>query len=224
MTAKQAIVRMKTDDVAEVLVYDQIGRDPWFGEGISAKEFRAQVKAIKAKTLNLRINSPGGSVIEGAAMLSALDEFKGDIEADVDGLSASAASVLMMGADVIRVASNALVMIHDPKAGVLGGAEDMRRLADLLDKVKGQALDAYERHSKAGRQQLADWMAAETWFTGEEAVEAGLAHEATAPVALAALAGHGALMARLGYKPPVTPADLLAAEETRKRKEIATLL
>src|SRR5262245_5197001 len=141
-------------EVAEVLLYEQIGADPFFGGGVTAKQFRQEIKGLKARILNLRINSPGGSVIDGAAMLAALDEFSGRVEVDVDGVAASAASVVMMGGDHIRVAQNALVMVHNPMAGVLGGAQDMRKMADLLDKVKGQLLDSYSRHSKAGKEQL----------------------------------------------------------------------
>ncbi len=197
-------IRMKGEDVAEVDLFDVIGEDPFFGGGISSKAFRKVLKDLKAKTLNLRVNSPGGSVIEGAAMLAALDDWKAKgrrIEADVDGLAASAASVLLMAGDKVRVASNGLVMIHDPTAGVMGGAQEMRQTADLLDKVKGQILDAYQRKSKAGRDQLAAWMEAETWFTGQEAVAAGLADETTQPVRLAACAARWQpLFAKLHYR------------------------
>jgi ATP-dependent protease ClpP protease subunit len=139
--SKQLTVRMKGDDTAEVLLYDVIGAD-MFG-GIDAKTFRAQIKAVKAKAIELRINSPGGSVTEAAAMLQALDEFPGRIDVTVDGLAASAATVVMMAGDSIVAARNALLMIHNPWAGVMGTAADMRRVADLLDKIRGQILDTY---------------------------------------------------------------------------------
>jgi ATP-dependent Clp protease, protease subunit len=222
---KQLQIRMTTDDIAEVLLYDMIGVDPWFGDGISAKTFREQIKGLKAKTLNLRVNSPGGDVFEASAMLTALDEFKGVVNVDVDGLAASAASYLIMGADTIRLGTNAMMMIHDPYGGVMGSASDMRGMADVLDKAKGQILDAYGRKSKAGREQLAAWMSAETWFTGQEAVDAGLADAVTEPVRVAALAQHSPILAKLKYKhvPPL-PQDNAAWEATRKRMEIAAKL
>lgn len=215
---KLLTVRMKAEDTAEVLLYDQIGRDPFFGEGVDAKGFREQIRAVKAKTINLRINSPGGSVLEAAAILQALDEHPARIEVDVDGVAASAASVVMMAGDRIRVASNALVMIHNPMAGVLGDAADMRHTADLLDKVKGQIIDSYKRKSGKSRTQISDWMDAETWFTGREAVEAGLADEATAPVQVAALARLVPLAARLGAK-KAPDLKVSGAEEARARRE-----
>ncbi len=195
---KTLTIRNRGDDVAELMIYDVIGGD-FFSEGVTAKDVRAAVKSAKGKTINLRINSPGGSVIEGAAILTALDEFAGRIEVDVDGVAASAASVIMMAGDKIRVASNGLVMVHNPYAMAAGGSDDMRRMADLLDKVKDQILDSYMRKAKVPREQMAAYMQAETWFTGAEAVEAGLADEAAAPVKMAALSSHRRLLAKLKF-------------------------
>lgn len=226
---KQLAINIR-NEVAEVLLYDVIGEDDFFGGGISAKVFREQVKGIKAKSMNLRINSPGGSVFEASAMMAALDEFKGRIEVDIDGIAASAASVVAMAGDTIRVATNAMIMIHNPHALVIGSAEDMRSTADTLDKAKDQLIDAYKRHSKAARAKLSEWMDAETWFTGQEAVDAGLAHSVTEARQVAARADI-ATMAKLGYR-HIPEAVLKAndaeaerlAEETRKRREIAARL
>ncbi len=221
---KQLQIRMRTDDIMEVLLYDTIGSDDFFGGGISAKTFRQQIKATKAKVMNLRVNSPGGNVFEAGAMMAALDEWPGRIEVDIDGVAASAASYLIMAADVIRVASNGLMMVHDPFAVAGGGSADMRRMADLLDTVRGQILDAYERKSKAGREQLSAWMQQETWFTGPEAVAAGLADEATGAVRVAALAEHAQILAKLYKHTPELPQDHEAWEQTAKRREIAAQL
>ena len=130
-------------DVAEVQLYDVIGEDPWFGGGISAKTFRDQIKSIKAKTINLRVNSPGGSVTEGAAMLNTLDEFPGRIEVDIDGMSASAATFIMMAGDVIRAASNSLTMIHD--AG---------QVDDILLKISQNRFVTVMGYSGSGKSSL----------------------------------------------------------------------
>lgn len=227
---KQLTINIR-NEVAEVLLYDVIGADDFFGGGISAKTFRDQVKGIKAKALNLRINSPGGSVFEASAMMAALDEFKGRVEVDIDGIAASAASVVAMAGDEIRMATNAMIMIHRPYAAVIGPADDMRAMAEVLDKTTGQLLDTYERHSKAGRDQLKAWMDAETWFTPEEAIAAGLAHAVTETRQIAACAGLKEMAEKLHYKH--IPAAVLKAndgeaqrlaEETRKRREIAARL
>ncbi len=223
---KTATVRMLADDRAEVLVYDMIGGGGFFEDGITAKSFRQQVKAIKAATINLRINSPGGSTTEAAAMLSALDEHPARIEVDVDGLAASAASVLAMAGDVVRVSASGLLMIHDPYTMMLGGAEELRRTADLLDTVKAQILDRYAKKAgkKTPREKLAEMMANETWFTGEEAVAAGLADEVTGARQLAACVGADVL-AKLGYR-KVPEAKLPRADwaEHERRKALAARL
>ena len=94
-------------------------------------------------------------------------------------------------------------------------------MADTLDKVKSQILDAYQRKSKASRKQLSDWMTAETWMTGQEAVDAGLADSVTEPVRVAAFAGMQQILAKMKYKhAPDLPKDAAAWEETRKRQAI----
>lgn len=183
---KELTIRMKADDVAEVLLYDEVGEDPFFGMGISAKTFREQIKAIKAKTINLRINSPGGSCMEGAAMLATLDDFPGKIEVDIDGYCASIASAIAMAGDTIRCSASGMFMIHDPMGCCMGGSEDMKSMAGVLDKVKETILDAYMRRAKPDRKQMAKLMTNETWFTAAEAIEAGLADSTTEPMRLAA--------------------------------------
>ncbi len=223
--SKTCKINLKSNDIVEVLLYDEIGADSFFGGGISAKTFREQIKGIKSRTINLRINSPGGSVTEGAAMLSALDEFPGRIEVDIDGLAASAATFVMMAGDVIRAASNALVMIHNPYGGVMGGAEDMRRTADLLDKVTEQILDTYARKSSLTRDQLRAAMAAETWWTGQEAAEVGFVDKVTEQVNAAAFVSVRPLLARMKFKnTPELPSDAEAWAETERRRAIAASL
>lgn len=227
---KPLTIRMKADDVAEILLYDVIGAD-FFGDGVTAKDFRDQIKGVKAKTINLRINSPGGSVFEASAILAALDDWKGRIEVDIDGLAASAASVVAMAGDRVRMASNAMMMIHDPYTMTAGGAEQMRATAEILDKVKDQIIATYQRRSKRTEAELSQMMSAETWLVGKDAVEAGLADEVTDPSRVAAMADHAKLFAKLGYKraPEIkdagpSPEVLAAMEETRKRRAIAARL
>ncbi len=219
---KKAIIRMASEKVAEVLIYDTIGGG-FFSEGITSKDFRKELKAIKAETINLRINSPGGDVFEAAAMFAALNEHPARIEVDVDGLAASCASWLAMTGDEVRVSSNGMMMIHDPYGGVMGGANDMRRMADLLEKSKGQILDAYARKAKESRDTLSQWMSDETWLTGAEAVEAGLADKVTGEIKIAACVD----LAKFNFKH--VPPELLARnsaeqQEHNRRKEIAAKL
>lgn len=167
-----------SNDAATVYLYDAIVSSDleaeWFG-GVAPKAFIDQLKAIDAKEINLRINSPGGSVFAARAMEQALREHPAKIVAHVDGYAASAASFLMMAADEIRIAPGAMVMIHKAWTGMWGNADDLRKEADLLDKIDGTLVDTYATRSGNDKEQIADWMAAETWFTAQEAVDAGFA-------------------------------------------------
>ncbi len=216
---KQLTIRAKADDTVEILLYDTVGED-FFG-GVSAKTFAEQLKGVKAKTINLRINSPGGSVFDGFAMYESLNRHKARVEVDIDGLAASAASVIAMAGDEIRVAESAFFMIHESFGGVLGTATDMRQTADLLDKINEQIIAAYAKRTKNKPGDLAAWMADETWFTGAEAVEAGFADRLTENSRMAAQLGRMAALCKNVPDALKVPAvdDKVAWEATNARKE-----
>jgi ATP-dependent Clp endopeptidase proteolytic subunit ClpP len=173
------------DGVATMRLYDPI--DSWGGEwGVSAKEFVASLDALPADTATIRlhINSPGGEVYEGITMLNALRNHKARVVAVVDGLAASAASFLAAGADEVVMARNSQLMIHDAWGMGIGNAQVMRDLAGRLDKISDNIASVYAAKSGGS---VEDWraaMLAETWYSDEEAVAAGLAdrvEEAPAP-------------------------------------------
>lgn len=232
MTVKTLTIRDAGNDVAEVCLYGIIG-DDFFSEGLDAKTFRAQLKAVKARTLNLRIHSPGGSVFEADAMVAALDEYRkrGRVEVDIDGLAGSCASYIACCGDVVRISANGKFMIHNPYAGVMGDAAELRRKADLLDATKGQIIATYQRRNKVlSKEQLAAAMDAETWYLGNEAKTAGWVDSVGGPTQVAALAIPAELWAKMGYRqmPPVgkgeVEADAAAWAETNRRREIAAKL
>lgn len=158
-------------DVASLYLYDAIGI--W---GIEAGPFVKEVRGLKASALELRINSPGGDVFDARAMKAALEDFDGKITAYVDGLSASAASFIMMAADEIVMADGGFVMIHNAWGLTIGNAEDHRTQAQLLDKVDASIVADYVNRTGASEKQVRQWMADETWFTAQEAVDAGFAN------------------------------------------------
>lgn len=175
------------DGVAALRLYDPI--DSWGGEwGVSAKEFVASLDALPEDTAEIRlhINSPGGEVYEGITMLNALRNHKARVVAVVDGLAASAASFLAAGADEVVMGRNTQLMIHDAWGMGIGNAEVMRDLAGRLDKISDNIASVYA--SKTGGN-VEDWraaMLAETWYSAEEAVEAGLADRVEEPPEAAA--------------------------------------
>lgn len=170
------------DDAAEVFVYDAIVNDEleaeWMG-GVAPQSFIKALRDIKADTINLRINSPGGSVFAARAMEQALREHPAKVIAHIDGYAASAATFLAMGADEVRMAKGSFFMIHKGWTVSMGNADDMRSTADLLDKIDGSLIQTYADRSKQDPEQIKQWMADETWFTAEEAVKAGFADKVT---------------------------------------------
>jgi ATP-dependent Clp protease protease subunit len=163
---------------AEVFLYDAIvsteAEAEWFG-GVAPESFVKALRAIDAKTINLRINSPGGSVFAARAIEQALRDHPAKVVAHIDGLAASAATFIAMAADEVVMGKGALFMIHKAWTGMYGNADDMRSEADLLDKIDGTLADTYAARSGKSADEVAAWMAAETWFTADEAVAAGFA-------------------------------------------------
>ena len=163
----------------EIWLYDVIGEDPGFG-GMSAKTFTAELNKLgKVDTINLRINSPGGDVWDGNAIYNMLKRHPARIEVDIDGVAASIASVIAMAGDEIRMASNALFMIHNPYGVARGNAEDMRHKASLLDQVKASLVDTYVKRTGEQAAVISSFMDDETWFTSSEAVQMGFVDRIT---------------------------------------------
>lgn len=158
---------------AELFIYDEIG-----GWGVHANELLAELKALpeSVDTLHLRINSPGGSVIQGNVIYNALKRLDKTIITHIDGMAASMASVIALAGSRVHMAANALYMIHNPWTMIAGEADDLRKEADLLDKIKDTILNAYDR-ANYDRAELGELMDAETWFTATEAWEAGFIDE-----------------------------------------------
>lgn len=161
---------------AVVRLYDPVDS---YGEywGVSAKEFAQMLDALPSniEEIRLHINSPGGEVFDGVAIVNALRSHDARVVAIVDGLAASAASFIAASADEVVMARNSQMMIHDAWGLCVGNADDMRELADMLDKVSDNIASIYAE--KAGGT-TAEWraaMARESWYSAEEAVEAGLA-------------------------------------------------
>jgi ATP-dependent Clp endopeptidase proteolytic subunit ClpP len=155
-------------DAAEMYIYDEIS---WWG--VSAESVVNDLKEIEAATINLHLNSPGGAVFEGLTIYNALKNHPAKIIVHIDGLAASIASIIAMVGQEIVMAENAFLMIHEPWSFVVGGATEMRQEADLLDKIGGQLVQTYVDRSGATEDQVQDWMGAETWFTAQEAMDAG---------------------------------------------------
>ena len=166
----------------EVLSYDEIG-----AYGVTAKGFLAELGALPDDaSIDLRLNSPGGSVFDAVAIYNALKRHTGEITVWIDGIAASAASYIAMAGDEIVMPENAFLMIHDPSGLVMGTAEDMRSTAEALDKVKGSLIQGYASKSGKADEDIATLMAAETWIDAREALDLGFIDRIAEPVKLAA--------------------------------------
>ncbi len=161
---------------ASVFLYDIIGLDFWTGGGVTAKQFGADLRALGSKTLHLHINSPGGDVFEGRAMVAAMQAYPGKIVAHVDGLAASAASFLAMHADEITMTDGSFMMIHNGWTLAMGDRHTMAEVGAFLEKIDGTIVDDYMTRATVTREQVAAWMDEEKWFTAAEAVDVGLAN------------------------------------------------
>lgn len=164
------LINAAADEVAEITLYDEIG-----GWGISSDQFARDLSKVTAKTIRLRINSPGGSVFEGINIFNALRRHGARIEVHVDSLAASIASIIAMAGDEIHMAENAYMMVHNPWALAIGDAEEMLKMAEVLEKLQNTSAEIYAKRSGKTVEEAAAWMSEETWFTAEEAKSAGLA-------------------------------------------------
>lgn len=168
-------------------IYDEIGGGGWFNDGVTAIDFIQQLAGINGD-IEVHINSPGGDVFDGLAIYNSLAQRPGNVTTVVDGLAASAASFIAMAGKQRIIAPGAMMMIHDASGVCIGNSADMRELAELLDKVSDNIASIYADHDATGGG--ADWraaMKAETWYTADEAVAAGLAHRLAERPAAAAL-------------------------------------
>lgn len=161
-------------DGSTLYLYGVIGDDGW-GDGISAIDFAKQLTGASGD-LHVRLNSPGGDVFEGRAMAQAIREYPGNVTVHVDGIAASAATFLCCAADDVVMAKGAMMMIHNAWSVVGGNSEDLLQAAALLEKIDGQIADSYAAKTGVTAVQARAWMAAETWFTETEAVDAKLAN------------------------------------------------
>jgi ATP-dependent protease ClpP protease subunit len=169
----KALADGSDDGPAEILIYDEIS-PMW---GVSAADFVRDLAAIDASEITVRINSPGGSVFDGIAILNALRGHDATITTVVDSLAASIASVIAMGGDRVVMNKNSSMMIHNAWDLAVGNADELQQAADRLRGFSTNIASIYA--DKAGGT-VDDWQAlmdAETWYTADEAVAAGLADE-----------------------------------------------
>lgn len=211
-------------------LYDVIASDDdeamWLG-GISPRQFMSALSATTGP-VTIRVNSPGGSVFGAQAMVAAMRAHGEPITVQVDSLAASAASVIASEAAHLVMTPGSMLMIHKAWGMAIGNEEDMRGTADLLAKIDGQIADTYARRSDGDKEEYLALMAAETWFTAEEAVAAGLADEVLTdnyqrPKAVWDLSAYAKAPAMEPEPEEEVAPDLMIAVAARTRKLAARL-
>ena len=161
---------------AEVYIYGVIGSD-WDDGDVTAAAFARELREITAPTIELHLNSPGGDVYDGVAIYNTLRSHSARVEVMVDGLAASAASVVAMAGDRIVMGRGTQMMIHEAWGFCMGPAADMRAAADMLDQSSDNIAGLYAGRAGESAASWRERMRAETWYTADEAVKAGLADE-----------------------------------------------
>lgn len=211
--------RISADTPAELMIYGAIGGGLWM-DGISASDVAEALKAAGPGPIHARINSGGGDVFQGTAIYSLLAQHPGHVDVTVDGLAASAASVIMLAGDTIRAPKHAFVMIHDAMTMPYGNATTLRRSADLLDQVSGTMAEMYADRCGEDAEFWREAMTVNgedgTWYNGTEAHAVGLVDEILAITAGEDEDEEGYVARRLDGWSSMLPAPALAFLEQHK--------
>ena len=168
---------VKNDDKnAELMLYGDIAESFW-GDTISAKEVTEYLADLDVENINVYINSNGGVVDTAIAINNALRRHKAKVTVNIDGIAASAATLITCAGDTVRMPKNALFMIHNPSTIAMGDSEEMRKQADVLEKHKNSILETYLQKVNIDKEKLSELMDNETWLSAEEALEYGFIDE-----------------------------------------------
>lgn len=152
----------------------QIAEDSWFGDEVTPAIFRDELMKGEGN-ITVWINSPGGDVFAAAQIYNMLMDYKGNVTVRIDGLAASAASVIAMAGTTVEMSPVGMLMVHNPSTAVIGNTKEMQAAIQMLDEVKESILNAYELKTGQPRQSLSDLMDAESWMNAKKAVELGFA-------------------------------------------------
>ncbi|HEL1717616.1 TPA: Clp protease ClpP [Streptococcus suis] len=163
------------DDSGRILrIEGQIADETWFGDEVTPQVFKNDLHA-ESGDITLWINSPGGDVFAAAQIYNMLMDYKGDVHVMIDGLAASAASVIAMAGTTVSMSPVAMMMIHNPWTVAQGEAKDMQKVIEMLGEIKESIINAYELRTGLSRTKLSHLMDSESWFNAKKAVELGFA-------------------------------------------------
>lgn len=157
-------------------LYGQIASESWFDDDVTPEMFRSELFSGTGRVV-IWINSPGGDCIAASQIYSMLMDYKDDVIVKIDGIAASAASVIAMAGTKVMMAPTALMMIHNPATGAFGDHSDMQQAIEMLNEVKESIINAYEIRTGISRSKLSHMMDDTTWMNARKAIELGFADE-----------------------------------------------
>lgn len=153
-----------------------IAEESWFDDDVTPQLFKDELMSGSGN-ITVWINSPGGDCVAAAQIYNMLMEYKGDVTVKIDGIAASAASVIAMAGTKVLVSPVSMLMIHNPMTAAFGNSEEMQKAIEMLGSVKDSIINAYEIKTGLSRAKLSHLMDAETWMDANKAVEIGFADE-----------------------------------------------
>ena len=169
----------KSAESADIFIYGDITSEQWFDTDVTAKSFLDDLKSYDGADVTLHINSGGGDCFQALAIYNTIKQYSGKVVVSIEGLCASAATIIAMGGSKITIAANSLMMIHNPSVGLVGyfDENDISKVANSLSAVKSTLIQTYQARTGKSERELAKLLSAETWFTASEAIENGFADE-----------------------------------------------
>ena len=153
-----------------------IAEESWFDDDVTPQLFKDELNSGSGN-ITVWINSPGGDCVAAAQIYNMLMDYKGDVTVKIDGIAASAASVIAMAGTKVLVSPVSMLMIHNPMTAAFGNSEEMQKAIEMLSSVKDSIINAYEIKTGLSRAKLSRLMDAETWMDANKAVELGFADE-----------------------------------------------
>ena len=162
------------DDTRSLIIGGVIAEETWWGDEVTPAQFKSELVSGSGD-ITVWINSPGGDCVAASQIYTMLMDYKGDVTVKIDGIAASAASVIAMAGTKVQMAPTALMMVHNPLTVAIGDSDEMQKAIDMLGEVKNSIINAYEIKTGLTRKELSNLMDAETWMNANKAVELGFA-------------------------------------------------
>ena len=165
---------VSSDESRTLYLDGAIAEETWYGDEITPKQFKSELLSDSGD-ITIWINSPGGDVFAASQIYNMLMDYKGKVTVKIDGIAASAASVIAMAGTDVYISPTGLMMIHNPMTIAFGDTLEMEKAISMLSEVKESIINAYEIRTGLSRAKLSHFMDAETWFNAKKAVELGFA-------------------------------------------------